>query len=499
MALPNVSAIFFDYISLQSFLIFGVSFLIIYHLFTREKPVKLPPGPPCLPLIGNVHRLLGGRQRHIVMAKMSDKFGGIMNINVLGKRVVLLTDLQLIREAFLDKTDRFSDRVQSQLGEYIWGFKGSLVFGNGKGWKYHRRTTLRALRNFGMGKRSLENKINEEARYLARSFEDESGRPFNPQPTVENAVSNVICSISFGNRYEYDDPEFRSLLDYIKMFMSKLAVPSIVSKIPKLWVTPFYKSLKKQTDECISFLRGVVEHHKATFDSNDIRDIIDVHLQDNDDECCTEEKLPRSLIWRGIFDLFAAGTDTTSNAILWAMLLLTQYPHVQEKAQQEIDDLIGRERPPSLPDRLHLPYVDATLMEIQRFRPVGCFVPPRAASVDTELRGYTILKGTPIWVNLYAVLHSPKHWTDPEEFIPERFLSADGKKTETPEAFIPFGLGSRICIGEQLARMELFLFMTNLLQRFTFKIPKEDPKPNLAGELGITLSPGRFRICAVNR
>ncbi|XP_072021871.1 cytochrome P450 2J2-like [Amphiura filiformis] len=498
MASPNVSALFFDYFSLQSCLIFGVSFLVIYQVFTREKPVKLPPGPTCLPLIGNVHRL-GGRQMHIVTANMSEKFGGIMHINLAGMKAVLLTDLQIIREAFLDKTDRFSDRFRIRLGEYIWGTKGSLIYENGNGWKSHRRATLRALRNFGMGKRSLENKINEEARCLARSFEDENGHPFNPQPTVQNAVANVICSISLGSRYDYDDPEFRSLLDYIKVFMSERSGPSLLSVFPKLWFTPFYKSLRKQSVKCISFLRGVVEQHKATFDSNDIRDIIDVHLQGNDEEGGSDEKLPQSLIWRGLFDLFAAGTDTTSNTMLWGILLLTQYPRVQEKVQQEIDDVIGRERPPTLPDRLHLPYVDATLMEIQRFRPVACFVPPRAASVDTELLGYSIQKGTNVWINLYAVLHSPEHWKDPEEFIPERFLTADGKKTETPEAFIPFGLGRRICIGEQLARMELFLLMTNLLQRFTFEIPKEDPKPNLAGKHGITLSPGRFRICAVNR
>ena len=94
---------------------------------------------------------------------------------------------------------------------------GSLVFENGEGWKVHRRLTLTALRNFGMGKRSLENKINEESRYLASSFAQLDGKPFDPQHLIQNAVANIICSISLGSRYDYDDPDFKGLLSYIKV------------------------------------------------------------------------------------------------------------------------------------------------------------------------------------------------------------------------------------------------------------------------------------------
>ena len=96
-------------------------------------------------------------------------------------------------------------------------FLGSLVFENGEGWKVHRRMTLTALRNFGMGKQSLENKINEESRFVTSSFVQLDGKPFDPQPIIQNAVANTICSISFGNRYHYDDPEFKELLNFIKV------------------------------------------------------------------------------------------------------------------------------------------------------------------------------------------------------------------------------------------------------------------------------------------
>ena len=82
-----------------------------------------------------------------------------------------------------------------------------------------------------MGKRSLENKINEEGRYLARYFEEQNGRPFDPQPAVQYAVANVICSISFGDRYDYDDPEFRQLLDYLKVLLYRIIQNLPVTKV----------------------------------------------------------------------------------------------------------------------------------------------------------------------------------------------------------------------------------------------------------------------------
>ena len=115
--------VFFDYLSLQTFLLFGLVFLAVYRLFNKEAMINLPPGPSTLPLIGNAHEL-GGKQMHVVTAKLAEKFGSMMTLNIVGMKVVLLSDLKAIKEAFLEKGDCFADRFQHELTEYVNGVKG---------------------------------------------------------------------------------------------------------------------------------------------------------------------------------------------------------------------------------------------------------------------------------------------------------------------------------------------------------------------------------------
>ena len=112
-----------------------------------------------------------------------------------------------------------------------------------------------------------------------------------------------------------------------------------------------------------------------------------------------------------------------------------------QQVQQEVDDVIGQARVPSLTDRPFMPYTVATIMEIQRYRTVAPYLPPRMLYRDVEFHGYFLPKGTQIWVNLWAALNDPSEWTNPDSFDPTRFLSDDGKRVIVPEAFIPFGTG----------------------------------------------------------
>jgi len=196
-------------------------------------------------------------------------------------------------------------------------------------------------------------------------------------------------------------------------------------------------------------------------------------------------------------DFFIAGTDTTTTTITWGLLYLTKYTAIQKKLQQEIDKVIGRERTPAMSDLKLMPYTEAAIMEIQRIASILPLSVFRSTREDTTLDGYFIPKNTMIIPNLWLLHHDPVNFPDPEVFKPERFLTEDNK-IKRIETLNPFGMGKRQCLGEGLARMEIFLYLTSLLQHFTFQKP-EGKEINLDYKFTIVLEPVKQDLCAIAR
>lgn len=170
-------------------------------------------------------------------------------------------------------------------------------------------------------------------------------------------------------------------------------------------------------------------------------------------------------------NLFGAGSETTSQTIVWTLLYLIKYPNVQETLFQEIKSVIGLSRLPSLEDRNSCPYALAVMEEtfrISSLLPLGVF--HSNSMSDVKFRGYNIPKNTLVLANVYGVHHDKKVWENPDVFRPERFLSADNRKklVNGNGPVIPFLVGKRACLGEVLARNNYFLYLTTLIQKFEF-------------------------------
>uniref|UniRef100_A0A672Z3Q6 Uncharacterized protein n=1 Tax=Sphaeramia orbicularis TaxID=375764 RepID=A0A672Z3Q6_9TELE len=469
----------------KSLLIFVAVFILIADLIKNRRPASFPPGPRMFPIVGNM--------LSTVFIKVT--YGDVYSLRMGQRFVVVVNGFDAVKEALITQGDSFAERPVLAL--QLDMFKGlGLLFTNGNTWREQRRFALFTLRNFGLGKKSLEPVILDEFTHCAQEITGYKGKPFYPHLIINNAVSNIICSLVFGHRFEYDDEKFKGMIEMcekVEPFLLQLynSFPHLMRRLPGP-----HKTLQNIWEDVKKFIREELQDHKQNWDPSDQRDYIDCYLNEIQmTKGQTDSTFDDANLVACVLDLFVAGTETTSTTLRWAFLYMAKYPEIQEKVQAEIDTVIGQSRQPSMEDRANLPYTDAVIHEIQR---IGNIVPlnlPHSTTREVQLGGYTIPKGVTVVPNLTSVLFNKNDWETPHTFNPGHFLNEEGKFVK-PAAFIPFSAGKRQCLGESLAKMELFLFFTSFMQRYTFSMPV-GVKPVFDYHLGATRAPLHYELCAI--
>uniref|UniRef100_A0A8C6TBR6 Cytochrome P450 n=1 Tax=Neogobius melanostomus TaxID=47308 RepID=A0A8C6TBR6_9GOBI len=443
--------------------------LVLFWILTIKSHSKLPPGPLALPIVGNLP-FINKYAPYKSVQEFSKTHGPVMTIYLGRTRAVFLVGYDAVKEAIVDRGEDFSGRAPIHF--FNKATKGyGLAISNGERWKQIRRFTLTTLRDFGMGRKTMEAWIQEESQHLIARIESFKGNPFDPF-VFNQTVSNVICCLVFGERFVYEDKQLLRIVQFFSEFIQFNSTvfgqlynifPWLLDHLPGRHHDMFAK-----VEEMKKFNMKKIEEHMKTLDSSSPRDFIDCFLlrmnQEKDDP---NSEFHIDNLWTTVLNLFAAGTETTSSTIRFTLTVFMKYPEIQKRMQEEIDSVIGRERSPNMEDRKSLPFTDAVIHEVQRFLDLVPMGVPRYALKDITFRGYTIPKGTYIFAMLTSVLKEDKHWATPLMFNPQHFLDHNSNFKKN-QFFMPFAAGKRACVGESLARMELFIFLVTLLQHFTF-------------------------------
>ncbi|KAA0200339.1 Cytochrome P450 CYP3214A9 [Hyalella azteca] len=445
--------------------------VLVYAVLRDRRPRTLPPGPAEIPFFG---RLPFFDEK--TGENLRKNYGDIVTYRTGTLRSVFLFDYDTAKEALarLEFADRPSFFSTLSLDDEK---TGGLVGSNGVQWQHDRRFVLRNLRNLGMGRSYLEEAINIEAKALVEDLKKYGGEAINYPDSFRTVALNIIWQMVASTRYDLRSSEVDTIYRLTKQFQRNFSVLSLLpffipalSRLPNPIKNYLFEAdmFKVFIQEMRNVVNGAVDKHLEDYDPDNPRDLIDEYIKDmKENEGDNNSLFRRGALNQIVNDLFGAGSDTVNNQLKWMAYLLARYPEYATMMQQQIDAVVPRDRMVSLDDKPGLPLVEAFTVEVLRYSSMLVFNVQRSAIRDAEINGYLIPKGTMVIVANYSIHHDPRYWDDPHKFYPERFLDDSATKYTAPkQAFFAFGSGRRQCVGELLARMELFLFTAAIIQHF---------------------------------
>ncbi|KAM8952280.1 cytochrome P450 2G1-like [Pelodytes ibericus] len=295
---------------------------------------NLPPGTPPLPFIGNLLQIERGQMVNSLM-KLWKRYGSVYTLYFGSRPVIVLCGYEAVKEALVDHGDEFGGRgTVATLDKFACGY--GIGLSNGERWRQMRIFTLKTLRNFGMGKKSIEEKIKEEVHFLIKDFRGSKEMPIDPFKKLGNAIANILCSIIFGNCFEYTDEKFAHLLGIVdKIFsVTSSSYGQLQNIFPKLmdYVPGPHQKMCSISEELNYFLYERVKKNQENLDPNYPRDFIDcclIKMEEEKDNPDTEFTMRNVLMT--LFTLMLGGSETSNTVLKHGFRILLTFPEIQGK------------------------------------------------------------------------------------------------------------------------------------------------------------------------
>ncbi|RUS68984.1 hypothetical protein EGW08_023254 [Elysia chlorotica] len=479
-----------------------LAFLVTLLAFVwwRSRPRNPAPSPGlALPVLGHLHLFQGNPIDQLNTWRQ--KLGNIYTLQMGPFRCVMLNGYDLISEALLNHHESLLGRPNNFSHEEVFKYAGVISL-EGRKWKEQRAFMQTTLRSLGMGRSVMAERIRIEADYLLATIDRAKGKATDISNLVNVCVTNVICGVTFSKRFNQEDKSIIYWIGFVRRLFQLLGSSAAINFFPVLKYLPGDRFNYRELKSIIGQMRATVlewtEKDKRVINESDesFCDFVQAFLTEmarKKSQGVTDTSMDEANLLSSVLNLFNAGTETVTNTVVFAVLYMINFPEIQEKLYQEIKDVVGTDRAPEMSDKPKLKFLSAFIMETQRFARVIPLGLDRLATSDINLGGYTITKGTSVMVNLDSVLTDEKVWGDPGVFRPERFLNDDGSLMARKE-WMPFSIGKKNCVGEGLATMELFIFISALVQKFEFLPETEGQVPTMEPDVGFSRAAKPFSI-----
>ncbi|XP_074288005.1 cytochrome P450 736A117-like [Silene latifolia] len=480
------SSIYINFLKNLTFQPFFIPILLLivflYKWYNTKVSItrKLPPSPPKLPVLGNLHQI--GNFPHRSLSALSKRYGGLMSIRIGSIPALVVSSADAASDIFKTHDAIFANRPKSKvMCKIIYGGKDIVFSPYGEYWRQIRSIcVLQLLSNKKV--QSFRDVREEEVSLMVETVKKSVHSPFNLAEAFMTLSSSVLCRTAYGRKYDGEnETNFGELL---AEFVEVMAALSMGDFIPWLgWidkVSGLEKMVEKVAKKFDDFLEKVLQEHmncndeKRKINGMDYKeeknkDFVDILL---DVQRENPDALPKDGIKAIILDMFAAGTDTTFTLLEWATTELLGHPEVMKKLQDEVRQVVKQKPMVDEDDLVELKYLKAVLKETLRLHPPLPVLLFRQASKDVKLQGYDIAANTQIIINAWAIQRDPAYWENPVEFRPERFLnsSVEFKVPVSDFNWIPFGGGRRGCPGINFAMVNAELALANLVYTFDWKV-----------------------------
>jgi len=428
----------------------GLVCLIIYYVSLSLRPGdRLPPGPKRLPIIGNLHQAPTDYPWRTYQ-QWTKQYGPIFSLQYGLSTIIMLGDAKVARELLDKRSNIYSSRPHVVMGGVIVS-KGlrTLLMPYGTQWRLHQRLQASYL-NIRVSQTYCE------LQDVELMFEMLSTSDFTSR--FHRYSSSLIYTLAYGKRMERgDEPEVEAIDQIMDNFLYAARVGTwivdalpILNHLPK-WLAPWKRYGDKLHD----------------FEARNYSTFMDEALKKESWNWCKQVKaMPESRnmsLLEQAYDvgiIYEAGSDTTTMALEIFVMAAILYPSVMQKAQAELDSVVGPDRLPSYSDKASLPLIDAIMKEVLRWRPVSAGGIPHAVTQDDEYMGYKIPKGATVIGNHWAISLDEEVYDNPQAFDPERWI----KHPDLP--LVAFGFGRRQCTGQHIAKNSLFINIARLLWAF---------------------------------